>query len=129
MGGNDHPLPMETRCAQWRQFFQPAATMPAWQVMKEDIVPKESAETTYRAIHVTRPLSDRQAGRPPKGSTHRFGVMRLVAPRWRQSITLLIDWDRAVNEGWPDLRSPSCTRARAIRRIGRGHQASIRRLA
>ena len=97
--------------------------------MKEYIVPKESAETTYRAIHVTRLLCDRQARRPPKESIRRFGIMRLAAPRWRQSITLLIDWDRAVSEGWPDLRSPSCTRARAMRSIGRSHQASIRRLA
>jgi hypothetical protein len=97
--------------------------------MKEYIVPKDSAMTTYRAIHVMRLLSDRQAGRPPKGNTQRFGFLRLGAPGWRQSITLLIDWDRAVNEGWPDLRSPSCIRARTIRSIGRGHQASIRRLA
>lgn len=92
-------------------------------------MPRESAKTIYRAVHVTCLLRDRQVGRPPKGSTQRFGVMRLAAPRWRQAITLLIDWDRAVNEGWPDLRSPSCTRTRAIRSISRSHQASIRRLA
>lgn len=92
-------------------------------------MPKESAETTYRVIHVTHLLRDRQVGRPPKGNTQRFGVMRLAASRWHQAITLLIDWDRAVNEGWPDLRSPSCTRTRAIRSMGRRHQASIRRLA
>lgn len=69
-------------------------------------MPRESAETTYRSIHVTRLLRDRQVGRPPKGNTQRFGVVRLAAPRWRHAITLLIDWDRAVNEGWPDLRSP-----------------------
>lgn len=97
--------------------------------MKEDIVPRESTETTYRTVHVTRLLGDRQEGRSQKGNTQRFGVMRLAAPRWRQAITLLIDWDRAVNEGWPDLRSPSCTRTRAIESIGRGNQASIRRLA
>lgn len=104
--------------------------MPPWQAMKEDIVPRESTETTYRTIHVTRLLRDRQEGRPQKGNiTQRFGVMRLAASRWHQAITLLIDWDRAVNEGWPDLRSPSCTRTRAIRSIGRGSQAGIRRLA
>jgi len=92
-------------------------------------VPKKIAETTYRAIHVTRLLCDRQVGRPPKGGTQRFGFMRLAASRWHQAITLLIDWDRAVNEGWPDLRSPSCTRTRAIRSIARSHQACIRRLA
>lgn len=92
-------------------------------------MPRESTETTYRIIHVTRLLRDGHVGTSQKRNTQRFGVMRLAAPRWRQAITLLIDWDRAVNEGWPDLRSPSCTRTRAIRSIGRSHQASIRRLA
>lgn len=92
-------------------------------------MPKDSAKTTYRGIRVTRLLSDREAGRPPKGNTRRFGFLRLAASRWRQSITLLIDWDRAVKEGWPDLRSPSCIRVRTIRSIGRGHQPIIRRLA
>ena len=70
-------------------------------------MPNKLAETPYRAVHAMRLQRDRQVGQSWKKRTQRFGVMRLAASRWRQATTLLIDWDRAVNEGWPDLRSPS----------------------
>lgn len=91
-------------------------------------MPRDSAKTTYRTIHVTGLLRDCQTDSLLR-NTRRFGLMRLPPVRWHQAITLLIDWDRAVNEGWPDLRLPSCTRTKIIRSIGRSHQASIRRLA
>lgn len=97
-----------------------------------NIVPNNPAKTTYRAIPATRLLRDRQVGQSPKGSIQRFGFIRLVATQWHQAATLLIDWDRAVNEGWPNLRSPSCPRVKglwSLGRLGRNHSANIRRFA
>ncbi|MGY2491705.1 hypothetical protein [Cupriavidus sp. CP313] len=86
---------------------------------KGKIVPNNPAKTTYRAIPATRLLRDRQVGQSPKGTIQRFGFIRLVATQWHQAATLLIDWDRAVNEGWPNLRWS----------LSRNHSANIRRFA
>lgn len=96
-------------------------------------MPNNSAKTTYRAIPATRLLRDRQVGQLPKGSIRRFGFIRLVATQWHQAAMLLIDWDRAVNEGWPNLRSPSCPTVKGLcsetSGLGRNHSANIRRFA
>lgn len=77
-------------------------------------MPNNSGRTTYRAIPATRLLRDRQVGQLPKGSIQRFGFIRLVATQWHEAAMLLIDWDRAVNEGWPNLRSPSCPTVKGL---------------
>lgn len=91
-------------------------------------MPKKSTEMMYRAVHVTRRLRDRQVGQSQTGSTLRSGIVRLAALPWRHAITLLLDWDRAVYERWPDVRSPSCFSVKTIWRLGRGHQV-IRQFA
>lgn len=97
------------------------------------IVPNNSGKTTYRAIPATRLLRDRQVGQLPKGSIQRFGFIRLVATQWHEAAMLLIDWDRAVNEGWPNLRSPPCPTVKGLCSgawgPGRNHSANIRRFA
>ncbi|GLC91294.1 hypothetical protein Tamer19_07020 [Cupriavidus sp. TA19] len=103
--------------------------MPHLAIMKEYIVLNTSARTNYRFIHATSLLRDRQVGQSPKRNIQRFRFIRLPATRWHRAITLLIDLDRAVNDGWPNLRSPSCPRAKGLWSVGRSHQAIIRRLA
>jgi hypothetical protein len=92
-------------------------------------VPNNPLKTTYRAIPATRLLRDRRVGQSPKESIQRFGFIRSVATQWHQAAMLLIDWDRAVNEGWPNLRSPSCPTVKGLWSVGRNHSANIRRFA
>lgn len=92
-----------------------------------NIVPNSPAKTTYRAIPAVRLLRDRQVGQLPKGSIQRFGFIRLVATQWHHAATLLIDWDCAVNEGWPNLRSPSCPAVKGHWSLARNHYANFRR--
>ena len=89
---------------------------------------KNSVKTIYRSMP-TMPLMHNQVGKLSEGSTRRFGFIRLVATQWHRAATLLIDLDRAVNDGWPNLRSPSCPEVKRIWTLGRNHSTAVRRLA
>ncbi|WP_157128495.1 hypothetical protein [Cupriavidus sp. USMAA2-4] len=88
-----------------------------------------SVKTTYRSMPATRLMRDRPVDGFSEGSNHRFGFIRLAATQWHRAATLLIDWDRAINEGWPSLRSPSCPKAKWDWGLERHHPTTFRRLA
>ncbi|WP_354682024.1 hypothetical protein [Cupriavidus necator] len=59
------------------------------------------------------------SGRHPAAPTHSsVGLVRLTATRLHRAVTLMIDWDRAVDQGWPRLQTPSLPLARQFRRPG-----------
>lgn len=86
-------------------------------------------KTTYRSLPATRLMRAQQVVAFSEGSHHRFGFLRLAATQWHRAATLLIDWDRAINEGWPNLRSPSCPKVNWHWPLGRDHPTTFRRLA
>jgi len=81
----------------------------------------------YRPVPLMRMLRCRQSGRSLKATACRFGFVRLTATHWHRAATLLIDWDRAVNEGWPILQSPSTPLLKRFRRASGKRYAGFRR--
>lgn len=90
---------------------------------------KNSVKTIYRSMPATRLMRDHQVVGFSEESLHRFGFIRLAATQWHRAATLLIDRDRAVNEGWPNLRSPSCPKVKWLWTLRRDHPTTFRRLA
>ena len=106
---------MEDRSPQRWRLVTTAATQPALQAVKELSCQTILGEPPTGPFPPrARLLRDRQVGQLPKGSIQRFGFIRLVATQWHEAAMLLIDWDRAVNEGWPNLRSPSCPTVKGL---------------
>ncbi|MBB2916126.1 hypothetical protein [Cupriavidus alkaliphilus] len=63
-----------------------------------------ASRITYRWVAATpRWQPPRHAAQVP----HRMGLLRLSSTPLRRAVTLLIDWDRAVGDGWPRLQPPS----------------------
>ncbi|NOV25530.1 hypothetical protein E5S69_18675 [Cupriavidus necator] len=78
-------------------------------------MPELATRMTYRWIAALPRLQDRRhAARAPQ----QMGLLRLSSTPLRRAVTLLIDWDRAVGNGWPRLQPPSWPLFRPFRRAG-----------
>ncbi|MCO4888727.1 hypothetical protein MKD50_05000 [Cupriavidus sp. WGtm5] len=67
-------------------------------------MPAPASRMTYRWIPAMPRLQPpRHAARAP----HHMGLLRLSSTPLRRAVTLLINWDRAVGDGWPRLQPPS----------------------
>ena len=87
-----------------------------------------SVKTKYRCLPATRLMRDHSVdGFSEEAVT---GLIPTTgSDSWHRAATLLIDWDRAINEGWPNLRSPLCPKAKWDWSLGRHHPTAFRRLA
>ncbi|WP_042888097.1 hypothetical protein [Cupriavidus necator] len=78
-------------------------------------MPVHATKIIYRMVPAMRLLR----GRHPTTRTHTSaGLVRLTATRMHRAVTLLIDWDSAVDQGWPRLQTPSLPLPRQFRRPG-----------
>jgi hypothetical protein len=58
----------------------------------------------YRWIPAMPRLQASRRGAPAR---QHMGLLRLSSTPLRRAVTLLIDWDRAIGDGWPRLQPPS----------------------
>lgn len=86
-------------------------------------------KTTYRALPALPATRRRYVGPWHTRLLPPFEFLRLLPTRWRQAATLLIDWDRAADDGWPRLRSPAHAAIKRFRRVNAGGCALFGRFA
>ncbi|WP_455283492.1 hypothetical protein [Cupriavidus necator] len=78
-------------------------------------MPTHATKINYRMVPAMRLLRGRHSA--VSAPDHR-GLVRLTATRLHRAVTLLIDWDQAVDQGWPRLQTPSSPLAKQFRRPG-----------
>lgn len=79
-------------------------------------MPDHAANFIYRPLPHMPMLRCQQRSLSLRGIASRFGFVRLTATHCHRAATALIDWERAVDAGWPRLQSPTSPLLKRFRR-------------